>query len=130
MSFIHVGYECNGCQVQPIVGKRWHCYVCKRAGKDFNICEYCRKKFSHPHALGAIKRHTEKVKGVHKTRTKDKREGYVVDPNKYDFTPDKLNRRFAKKIMKEPQERPSARKDRDSVVNEVSEANEYFADLI
>jgi Zinc finger, ZZ type len=140
MSFIHMGYECNGCQTKPIRGNRWHCYICKRAGKDFNICDYCNKKFDHPHELGAIKRHTEKVKEVHKVRAQDKREAYVVDPNKYDYSPAKLNARFANKILEEPLEKGAKPKKRSNHARphppdeeedySYEEEKNYFADLL
>ena len=138
MAFRHIGYTCNGCGDEPIIGKRWHCYVCKRAGRDFNICDYCYKKFSHPHDLGAIQRHSTKVREIHRVREKDKREGHIVDPNKYNFTPDRLNKRFAKNVTLEPLERASAKKDKRSKharaqppsYDDEIEHDNYFADLI
>lgn len=135
MSFVHIGYKCNGCDVEPITGKRWHCYVCKRAGRDFNICDFCHTKFSHPHDLGAIKRHSTKVKEIHKVRDKDKRAGHIVDPNKYEYTPDKLNKRFTQQVMQEPVEKVSvrskhARPRQQDAESSDDERGNYFADLI
>ena len=138
MAFRHIGYTCNGCGDEPIIGKRWHCYACKRAGRDFNICDYCYKKFSHPHDLGAIQRNSKKVREIHRIREKDKREGYIVDPDKYNFTPDKLNRRFARNVTQEPLERGSKKNKRSkharshppSYNDELEHDNNYFADLI
>lgn len=133
MSFVHIGYKCNGCEVEPITGKRWHCYVCKRAGRDFNICEFCYTKFSHPHELGAIKRHSTKVKEIHKVKDKDKRAGHIVDPNKYESTPDKLNKRFTNKVMQKPLETRSkhARSRRPTEDSSDDEKQDnYFSDLI
>lgn len=129
MSFVHIGYKCNGCEVEPITGKRWHCYICKRAGRDFNICEFCYTKFSHPHPLGAISRHSTKVKEIHKVRDKDKRVGHIVDPNKYEYTPDKLNKRFTEKVMQAPVERTGKSRSKQDVSSDDDQGN-YFTDLI
>lgn len=35
----HVGYRCDGCGANPIVGIRYRCMTCK----DFDLCETCQK---------------------------------------------------------------------------------------
>jgi len=103
MTFVHIDYECIKCGQSPIIGVRWHCYECKRGGRDFDFCEFCNSKYQHQHKLGGIKRDTEKRRGVHQVEHPI----HVVDETKYDFTAAKLNNRFVKNIMKPPKERPS-----------------------
>ena len=50
---IHKGYICDGCEMNPIVGKRFKCKECN----DFDYCEQCyekNKKF-HKHEFNEIK---------------------------------------------------------------------------
>jgi hypothetical protein len=46
---IHYGVQCDGCQVQPIVGARFKCKTCP----NFDLCATCEAKNEHPqdHAL-------------------------------------------------------------------------------
>ena len=37
---IHLGYVCDGCDKEPIVGWRYNCQICE----DFDYCEDCYKK--------------------------------------------------------------------------------------
>jgi len=41
---IHTGVSCNECKVSPIEGVRYKCQVCE----DFDLCEKCELKTSHP----------------------------------------------------------------------------------
>lgn len=43
----HVGVECDGCGVAPIVGVRYKCSV----KKDFDYCEKCEAEKPHEHAF-------------------------------------------------------------------------------
>lgn len=49
---IHFGFICDGCQMNPIVGKRYKCDTCK----DFDFCEKCyeKNKESHGHKFNQI----------------------------------------------------------------------------
>jgi len=49
---IHQNVVCDGCNVTPIVGKRFKCTECK----DFDFCEKCHSTQKHPHTLKAIER--------------------------------------------------------------------------
>ena len=44
---IHFGFVCDGCEMSPIIGKRYKCKGCK----DFDYCEKCfeKNKLSHGH---------------------------------------------------------------------------------
>ena len=51
---IHYGIICNGCRIDPLVGKRYKCTVCK----DFDFCENCyeRNKANHFHEFELIEK--------------------------------------------------------------------------
>ena len=55
---VHSGFFCDGCGVGPIVGIRYNCTVCK----NFDYCQVCEDKISHPHAF--IKLKTNEVKPI------------------------------------------------------------------
>jgi len=40
----HTGVSCNECNVSPIEGVRYKCQICE----DFDLCEKCEPKTSHP----------------------------------------------------------------------------------
>ena len=42
---IHRGYICDGCHMEPIIGNRYKCSICK----DFDFCEACEEKFKNKH---------------------------------------------------------------------------------
>lgn len=63
---VHVGFKCNKCNQQPIVGVRWFCFQCRRAEKEFNLCNICKYKICdiydiHEHTLACIKHNTTKT---------------------------------------------------------------------
>ena len=41
----HIGYLCNECERDPIVGTRFHCQECE----DYDLCERCYTKSLHKH---------------------------------------------------------------------------------
>ena len=51
---IHYQYICDGCEMAPIKGVRYHCEKCP----DFDFCEKCfkEKKDQHGHSFQAIKK--------------------------------------------------------------------------
>ena len=52
---IHFQYICDGCNMAPIKGIRYHCQQCP----DFDLCEKCyasEKKAKHGHSFQAIKK--------------------------------------------------------------------------
>jgi replicative DNA helicase len=51
---IHYQYICDGCEMAPIKGVRYHCEKCR----DFDFCEKCykEKKDQHGHSFQAIKK--------------------------------------------------------------------------
>ena len=53
---IHYQYICDGCEMAPIKGVRYHCEKCP----DFDLCEKCfkEKKEQHGHSFQAIKKST------------------------------------------------------------------------
>ena len=51
---IHYDYICDGCEISPIKGVRYHCEQCP----DYDLCEKCyssEKKTNHGHSFKAIK---------------------------------------------------------------------------
>lgn len=49
---IHKGFRCDGCNLNPIIGFRFHCTTCK----DFDFCEKCEMNQPHPHSFIKIRR--------------------------------------------------------------------------
>ena len=49
---IHFGFVCDGCEMHPIIGKRYKCENCK----DFDYCEKCyeKNKISHGHKFNRV----------------------------------------------------------------------------
>jgi len=41
---VHRGIQCDGCQMLPIEGNRYKCYVCT----DYDLCEQCEEANKHP----------------------------------------------------------------------------------
>ena len=42
---VHYGYICDGCNMEPIIGNRYNCTICK----DFDYCDACEEKFRDEH---------------------------------------------------------------------------------
>lgn len=40
---VHLGYRCDSCFAEPIVGIRWHCLQCKGA-QTVDLCDECREE--------------------------------------------------------------------------------------
>ena len=55
---VHKGYDCKGCEMNPIQGIRYECPKCSR----FNLCEKCEDKIEHEHPLLKIKKVMEEGK--------------------------------------------------------------------
>ena len=55
---VHKGYECKGCNMNPITGIRYECPKCA----NFNFCEKCEDKIEHEHPLLKIKKIMEENK--------------------------------------------------------------------
>jgi len=37
---VHCGFNCDNCEMSPIVGTRFHC-VHEDCGNDYDLCEKC-----------------------------------------------------------------------------------------
>lgn len=48
----HNGFNCKGCEMNPIKGIRYQCYKCA----NFNLCQTCEEKVEHEHPLLKIKK--------------------------------------------------------------------------
>ena len=78
---IHFGFICDGCQMHPIVGKRYKCESCK----DFDFCENCYEKDqkSHGHKFKLIEKSIFKaINRCQKPKMKEKKEihfGFICD---------------------------------------------------
>lgn len=48
----HTSVQCDGCGVNPIIGVRYKCSICK----DFDFCQKCEETTDHPHAFLKIKK--------------------------------------------------------------------------
>lgn len=44
---VHSRVACDNCNAYPLIGARYKCSVCK----NFDFCEKCEEKVSHPHAF-------------------------------------------------------------------------------
>ena len=57
---VHEYYICDGCEMEPIKGIRYHCKECP----DFDFCENCyeNKKHEHKHNFEAIKKPVDPMK--------------------------------------------------------------------
>ncbi|KAJ2784919.1 ZZ-type zinc finger-containing protein 3 [Coemansia javaensis] len=41
---VHLGYRCDSCLAEPIVGVRWHCLECGGGGNAVDLCDECREE--------------------------------------------------------------------------------------
>jgi len=51
----HTGIACDGCEVEPILGVRYKCSVCK----NFDYCNNCEENMDHPHPFLKIRNPSE-----------------------------------------------------------------------
>lgn len=51
---IHHNFKCDGCGMNPIVGKRYKCNSCR----NFDYCENCyeKNKYTHKHSFNAVEK--------------------------------------------------------------------------
>ena len=56
---VHNGYNCKGCEMNPIKGIRYQCNKCA----NFNLCQTCEDKIEHEHPLLKIKKVMEESDG-------------------------------------------------------------------
>ena len=54
---VHIGYACDGCGVNPIVGNRYKCAVCS----NFDFCEECEEKNKDSHLHPFIKIYSPEI---------------------------------------------------------------------
>ena len=47
----HKGYKCEQCNLNPIIGDRYQCEICK----DYNLCENCEERIGGKHNHPFIK---------------------------------------------------------------------------
>lgn len=74
---VHYNIYCDGCNVGPIVGKRFNCMVCP----DFDFCAKCEDSNVHSHPMMRINNPMQQWK-LHKLKKKLARvEGNNVHPN-------------------------------------------------
>lgn len=62
---VHMNIYCDGCNVGPIVGKRFNCMVCP----DFDFCESCEAKKMHNHPMMRLNTPMQQWK-LHKLKKK------------------------------------------------------------
>lgn len=50
-------YTCNECKKTPIIGTRWFCFICRKNGQLFNLCNVCKiaNSNNHNHPLESVK---------------------------------------------------------------------------
>ena len=80
---IHMFVRCDGCNMKPIVGKRYKCQVCP----NFDFCEKCfeKEKEEHKHDFKTVaqklffKKHWEHFKEMKKSEGKAIHYGYICD---------------------------------------------------
>uniref|UniRef100_A0A0K2T3X7 ZZtype zinc fingercontaining protein 3like [Megachile rotundata] n=1 Tax=Lepeophtheirus salmonis TaxID=72036 RepID=A0A0K2T3X7_LEPSM len=68
-SYVHLGYRCDGCNVEPILGCRWHCTEC--SNKEVDFCNKCAL------TIPEIIPHHPKTHKLRPIRLKKKLEGFV-----------------------------------------------------
>ncbi len=73
---VHERVTCDGCQKFPIIGNRYKCIICH----DFDFCEECESKGTHPHAFLKIRR-PEQAPKVLVASMEDEREGIEINGN-------------------------------------------------
>ena len=88
---IHIGIMCNKCGINPIIGYRYKCSICK----DYELCDDCAKKNfltnEHPHHFIIIANEESEKK------ERKKNDDIVYNYELFDKNPEK----FTKKIFEE-----------------------------
>ena len=88
---IHIGIMCNKCGINPIIGYRYKCSICK----DYELCDDCAKKNfltnEHPHHFIIIANEESKKK------EREKNDNIVYNYELFDKNPEK----FTKQIFEE-----------------------------
>lgn len=77
---------CDGCGVSPITAIRYKCLICH----NFDFCENCESKGTHPHAFIKIRRPSQ-VPRVLITSEENEKEGFDFNGNNFDFKNFKSN---------------------------------------
>ncbi|CAB4064213.1 unnamed protein product [Lepeophtheirus salmonis] len=70
-SYVHLGYRCDGCNVEPILGCRWHCTEC--SNKEVDFCNKCAL------TIPEIIPHHPKTHKLRPIRLKKKLEGLTMN---------------------------------------------------
>ena len=83
---IHEHVTCDGCGVSPIRNIRYKCLICH----NFDFCENCENKGTHPHAFIKI-RHPSQVPKILITSEDDVQEGFDFNGNNFNFKDFKTN---------------------------------------
>ena len=72
---VHEHVRCDGCQRKPIIGTRYKCVICH----DFDFCEECEAKDTHPHPFLKIRRPDQAPKKIMVAIEDDERPGLEVN---------------------------------------------------
>lgn len=72
---VHERVTCDGCGMYPIVGHRYKCVICH----NFDFCEACEDKGTHPHAFLKIRRPEQALKSIVATMDDSEKEGVEIN---------------------------------------------------
>lgn len=51
----HLGVACDGCNVKPMIGRRYKCLVCE----NYDLCENCEVNAIHAHPMMRLMQSTQ-----------------------------------------------------------------------